>query len=288
LPFFPGPLELPSTTGFFSAFGGLPGFFKPLLFPPFCSPSTPFAGAMFPLSRRAATTKKRKRDANRRSKPLPGTLRRHWNNNNKSEESRKTCASPQVLPSSPPFLVPRSHVNFLVLFLFPVHTWFLPSIDYSSFTRKFSCPLPTPCSHFNFNVVFLVHTSVYHPFLVPRSRVNLPILFSFPIHTLILSSFGCSSFKCESSQLFLVPCSHVNITIIYFLLPAHNLHVNFLVFFFFPRSHVKFSVIRNLPKEFTNFGTHVHQENFIIYHPFFCSLIIDGILHFIITITICG
>lgn len=42
--------------------------------------------------------------------------------NNKSEESRKTCASPQVLFSSPPFLVPRSHVNFLVLFLFPIHT----------------------------------------------------------------------------------------------------------------------------------------------------------------------
>ncbi len=67
--------------------------------------------------------KKKKRDANRRSKPLPGTLQRHQNNNNnKSKESRKTCASPQVLSSSPPFLVPRSHVNFLVLFLFPVHT----------------------------------------------------------------------------------------------------------------------------------------------------------------------
>lgn len=49
-PFFPGPLELPSTTGFFSAFGGLPGFFKPLLLPPFCSPSAPFGGAIFPAA----------------------------------------------------------------------------------------------------------------------------------------------------------------------------------------------------------------------------------------------
>jgi hypothetical protein len=194
--------------------------------------------------------KKEERDANRRSKPLPGTLQRHQNNNNKSEESRKTCASPQVLSSSPPFLVPRSHVNFLVLFLFPVHTWFLQSIDYSSFTRKFSCPLPVPCSHSNFIVVFLVHTSVYHPFLVPRSRVDLPILFSFPVHTLILSSFSCSSFKCESSRLFSYSLFTRQYYHILLLVPDHTSHVNFPVFFFFPRSHVKCLVVPNSPKEF--------------------------------------
>ncbi len=170
--------------------------------------------------------------------------------NNKREESRKTCASPEVLFSSPPFLVPRLHVNFLVLFLFPIHTWILQSIDYSSFTRKFSCPRTVPCSHFNFIVIFLVHTSVYHPFLVP--------------------------------------CSHVNITIFYFLLLADSSHVNFPVFFFFPRSHVKFSVVPNSRREFlyfTNFWSPCsprefhnlssiflfpnHRWNFTFYHHYY-------------------
>jgi hypothetical protein len=142
-------------------------------------------------------------------------------------------------------------VNFLVLFLFPVHTWFLQSIDYSSFTRKFSCPLPVPCSHFNFIVIFPVHTSVYHPFLVPHSQVNLLILFLFPVHTLILSSFGCSLFKCESSQLFLVPCSHVNMTIFYFLLPVHT---------------SLFQSFSSSPGHMWNFQSFPnHQGNFVFY-----------------------
>jgi hypothetical protein len=55
-------------------------------------------------------------------KTLTLNTARHQNDNNQSGESRKTCASQQVLSSSPPFLVPRSHVNSLILFLFPVHT----------------------------------------------------------------------------------------------------------------------------------------------------------------------
>jgi hypothetical protein len=182
-------------------------------------------------------------------------------------------------------------VNSLILFLFPVHTWLLQSIDYSSFTSKFSCPLPVPCSHFNFIVIFLVHTSVYHPFLVPRSRVDLTILFLFPVHTLIFivlwlflvqmrifPIFSCSLFTRQYYHILLLDtCSHFTCQFSsLFLLPQVTCEIS-------SRSQFTKGILY-----LTNFSSPCSPREFHNLSSIYFSLIIDGILHFIITITICG
>lgn len=283
LPFFPGPLELPSTTGFFSAFGGLPGFFKPLLFPPFCSPSTPFAGAMFPPVTPRCNNNKKKRE--RCKSPLK-TLTRNTPTPPKQQQQQKRRKSEDVrfttstlfFPSFPcfpftrelsrPLLVPRSHLTFTV-------HWLFLACNSSQITRKFSCPLPVPCSHFNFIVVFLVHTSIYHPFLVPCSHINFIVLWLFLVQMRIFPTFSCSLFTRQYYHiLLLVTCSHFTCQFSsLFLLPQVTCEI-------FSRSQFTKEILyfTNFwspcsPREFHNLSSIFlfpnHRWNFTFYHHYY-------------------
>lgn len=238
LPFFPGPLELPSTTGFFSAFGGLPGFFKPLLFPPFCSPSTPFAGAMFrPVTPRCNNNKK---ERERCKSPLK-TLTRNTPTPPKQQTTKGKKVGRRALHQKYSFLP--------LLSLFPVYTWTFSSSSCSPFTLEF-----------------------YSRLIIPRSHANFPVRVQFPVHTSILLS--SSSFTPVFTILFLFP---VHTSILPYFTSCYLLTLHMSIFQSFSSSPGHMWNFQSFPIHEGNFcilpifGPHVHQENFIIYHPFFCS-----------------